>query len=395
MITQIGNLQIQDDVQVSIAGTVVRIRENEFLLLDDTGQVWVDGISDRLGTVNLTVGEQVTVIGDLDDREDFDAVQVLRSSITPTPPATPVPPVVSSGSGTISHTQASHGAAPSFNIADLQIRDDFRVTISGTVVGFRDADEFLLEDGTGSVWVDSPGSVLTPANLALGDQVIAIGDLDDAEDFDAFQVFRFQADKYIASHPDLIEALGYDLNAAVAHFVNLGITEGRAQDTFDAQAYLNHYADLQAAFGNDLAAATKHYIEHGYEELRDPLNGGFFNAGAYVASYDDLIAAFGPNTAAGKNHYRQYGRQEGRTATFQADEYLASYGDLIAAFGYNLDAAIDHFISFGSREGRARDRFDAEKYLSAFQDLQSAFGDDLDAAAQHYINYGYVEGRVW
>ncbi len=79
MVTKIRDLQVRDDLIVTIAGTVVAVREDEFLLQDSTGQVWVDAVRRGSGTINLAIGEQVTVTGDLDDLEDFDAVRITRS----------------------------------------------------------------------------------------------------------------------------------------------------------------------------------------------------------------------------------------------------------------------------------------------------------------------------
>ncbi|MGB3518166.1 MAG: hypothetical protein WBA43_17035, partial [Elainellaceae cyanobacterium] len=62
MLTSIGDLRVQDDVLVRIRGRVVNVRDDEFLLRDRTGSVWVDARR----RVNLRVGELVTVVGDFD-----------------------------------------------------------------------------------------------------------------------------------------------------------------------------------------------------------------------------------------------------------------------------------------------------------------------------------------
>lgn len=82
-----------------------------------------------------------------------------------------------------------------------------------------------------------------------------------------------EADQYLASYPDLIDAFGnlsYDgaLEAATIHYIDYGFTEGRGLDTFNEAQYLNSFPDLIAAFGNDLDAATQHYIQSGFEEGR-------------------------------------------------------------------------------------------------------------------------------
>jgi serralysin len=77
----------------------------------------------------------------------------------------------------------------------------------------------------------------------------------------------FDALKYIASHDDLTQFLGADVDSAAAHFITRGATEGRVAD-FDAVQYLKNYGDLQLAFGGDLQAATIHFIQSGFYEHR-------------------------------------------------------------------------------------------------------------------------------
>ena len=187
--TNIGDLEIRDDFFVTIGGTVLAVREDEFLLQDATGQVWVDAYRGYPYTLDLTVGEQVIVFGDLDDSEDFDARQVTRadgSIVVDLPSSETVTPAPTSPGSTVS---PSIVAAPGVNIGDLQIRDDFFVTIDGTVLAVRE-DEFLLQDATGQVWVDAYRGSPYRIDLAVGEQVTVVGDLDDPEDFDALQVTR-------------------------------------------------------------------------------------------------------------------------------------------------------------------------------------------------------------
>ena len=204
-------------------------------------------------------------------------------------------------------------------------------------------------------------------------------------------VDTFDEARYLASNPDLITALGPDLETATQHFIQFGFNEGRATDQFVPELYLALYPDLKAAYGDDLAAATAHYIQFGFAEGRDPLLG--FDPGAYIASHDDLIAAYGYDLAAGLQHFIEYGLDEGRTITFEADDYIASYGDLIQTYGYNLDVGTEHYIRFGASEERSVDLFDEVAYLNKYPDLQAAYGNDLVAATRHYIQFGFAEGR--
>lgn len=62
----------------TIEGTVVRIDEDDFVLRDATGRIFVDvDLDDR--RIGLTPGERVTVIGKLDgDDVEFEALRVTR-----------------------------------------------------------------------------------------------------------------------------------------------------------------------------------------------------------------------------------------------------------------------------------------------------------------------------
>lgn len=206
------------------------------------------------------------------------------------------------------------------------------------------------------------------------------------------QADAFSEALYLASHPDLIQAFGHDLDAATQHYIEYGFFEQRATGLFNPRLYLDTYLDLQEAFGDDTDAATRHYIELGYVEGRDQLLG--FEPLAYIASSQDLVNALGDDPEAGRLHYILDGFDEGRRATFQPDDYIASYGDLIQVFGYNLEGGSQHYINFGATEGRAQDTFDEATYLSNYPDLQNAYGTDTEAATRHFIEFGFAEGRV-
>ena len=78
----------------------------------------------------------------------------------------------------------------------------------------------------------------------------------------------FDEVRYIASYGDLIQVIGFNPELATEHFVVFGASEGRVTNLFDPVSYLNNHADLRAAFGNDLVAATQHYIQNGFGEGR-------------------------------------------------------------------------------------------------------------------------------
>jgi Cadherin domain len=78
----------------------------------------------------------------------------------------------------------------------------------------------------------------------------------------------FDGLQYIASNPDLIDALGANALAGEQHYLAFGEEEDRETDTFDVEQYLENFPDLQEAFGDDADAATVHYIQFGFEERR-------------------------------------------------------------------------------------------------------------------------------
>jgi hypothetical protein len=80
---------------------------------------------------------------------------------------------------------------------------------------------------------------------------------------------EFDPLQYVASHGDLIRAIGADEAAGERRWRAFGQAEGRIADGFDEVRYLENHPDLRAAFGEDGDAATRHYIERGYFEGRD------------------------------------------------------------------------------------------------------------------------------
>jgi hypothetical protein len=75
---------------------------------------------------------------------------------------------------------------------------------------------------------------------------------------------NFDGLQYIASHGDLVQALGADPAAGEQYYLLFGEDEGRPADAFNEEGY----PDLRAAFGNNGDAATAHYIRFGLGEGR-------------------------------------------------------------------------------------------------------------------------------
>jgi uncharacterized protein YdeI (BOF family) len=76
--TTIGDLQQQNSVTIS--GEVVRVRGDEFLLNDGTGQILVEAESRPIRQANLNTGDRVTVAGRYDDDNSFEALSIMPTS---------------------------------------------------------------------------------------------------------------------------------------------------------------------------------------------------------------------------------------------------------------------------------------------------------------------------
>ncbi|WP_298369255.1 hypothetical protein [Azospirillum sp.] len=157
----------------------------------------------------------------------------------------------------------------------------------------------------------------------------------------------FDPEQYLAANPDLINAFGFDTDAAERHYETFGKYEDRST-TFDSEKYLASNPDLLVSFGDDTKKATEHYIEDGYKEGRH----SDFDPKKYVASNPDLIIAFGNDTKKATEHYIQSGYREGRKINFDASKYLSSNADLSAAFGGDTEKATEHYIEYGYSEHR-------------------------------------------
>ncbi len=99
----------------------------------------------------------------------------------------------------------------------------------------------------------------------------------------------FDAEYYYSQYSDLQTAIGMDPDALFAHFVNIGIREGRSGTAdFNLRAYIQNNTDLMSAFGENLAAYCEHYIAAGKAEGRQALPGESSDEGlgSYSTAYD-------------------------------------------------------------------------------------------------------------
>lgn len=190
----------------------------------------------------------------------------------------------------------------------------------------------------------------------------------------------FDPDYYLANNPDVKDEVGDDETAALNHFLNIGMYEGRrGSESFDVQSYYNEYSDLRSAYGASIKDYYLHYIRYGQKEgrhaagcseLKDPLTkydevdySSVYDPLFYIGNNDDLKTAF--------------------SKTYGSIELI------------DFKALLRHFVSCGMSEGRAtKEDFDLTSYYYANEDLRAAYGLDLKRYYRHYVDYGRKEGRV-
>ncbi|MDE7061874.1 MAG: hypothetical protein K2O73_01340 [Lachnospiraceae bacterium] len=236
---------------------------------------------------------------------------------------------------------------------------------------------------------------------------------------------------YVDRYPDLKAAFGSDSEAALAHFVQNGMREGRqASAAFDVYAYRARYKDLREAFGSDLQAYYQHYISNGKQERRVTTGthmiadgvtiycgtdySSVYNYSDYKKMNPDIASAFPNDDFGALEHFVLFGMREGRRAssTFDVESYRLRYKDLRTAFGRDLTAYYNHYIRNGRMEGRKATGavsgidgvtvyngvdysalYDFSYYMNAHPDLRTAFGSDDIAALEHFVQFGMSEGR--
>ena len=238
----------------------------------------------------------------------------------------------------------------------------------------------------------------------------------------------FDANYYLDRYPDLQAAFGDNGKAALTHFVQYGMKEGRiAISTFDVNSYKNRYKDLRRVFENNLKKYYLHYINYGEEEGRIATGvavisyitdykgveySDIYNYSTYMSSYPDLSTVFSDNDAGAMAHFVKYGMSEGRQAidTFNVISYQNRYYDLRHIFINNLKSYYLHYITYGIKEGRIATGdvidgtselngvdyslvYDFSYYISKYSDLKRIFEMDDIATIAHFIKYGMGEGR--
>ena len=265
------------------------------------------------------------------------------------------------------------------------------------------------------------GTIPTPTPTPVSDTVY------NGVDYSAV----YDYDYYITYNSDVKSAFGSDKAAALKHFVEYGMKEGRqAKSTFNVYSYAYKYSDLRRAYGNDLKKYYIHYINYGSKEGRIATgvtsmqnyttiyNGVDYSAvydGAYYRShYADVKKAFGIDDSAMLKHFVEYGMKEGRQAksTFNVYSYAYKYADLRKIYKNNLKSYYIHYVKYGAKEGRVATGttamqgcttvyngvdysavYNGTYYSSHNADLKKKYGLDDAGLLQHFVQYGMKEGR--
>ena len=175
----------------------------------------------------------------------------------------------------------------------------------------------------------------------------------------------FSASDYLEKYSDLKNAYGDDQTSALKHYIQYGFSEGRTDTVtdsssssggssslsdFEALNYIASHGDLINAFGTNIEAGKSHYINFGKAEGR-PLDN--FDEWGYIASNNDLLTNFEGNTREAVENYISLGYSQGKlTNSFDPQSYLNNYADLRNVFGNNQELATKHYVEYGFNEGR-------------------------------------------
>ena len=142
---------------------------------------------------------------------------------------------------------------------------------------------------------------------------------------------EFNVKSYRNAYADLRQAFGNDLKSYYLHYMNCGKREGRKTTgvtslqnpvttyngkdyaaVYNYDYYISKYSDLKKAFAGDDSAAIRHFVECGMEEGRQASSEFILNV--YKSNYSDLRTAFGNDNKSYYLHYIDCGKKEGRNA---------------------------------------------------------------------------------
>lgn len=263
------------------------------------------------------------------------------------------------------------------------------------------------------------GRIGTGADTMMGYTTVYQG-------IDYASVYDF--DYYMANHEDLRNVYSDDDYAALEHFVEHGMSEGRqASEEFNVYTYRNRYADLRKGYGSDLKGCYMHYVMYGKQEGRSGAGFSFiidsdtvyegvdyssvYNYEYYITHYDDMYQLYVYDEAGALQHFVEHGMAEGRRANeeFNVYAYMNRYEDLRYGYSDDLKGYFMHYVEHGKAEGRyggdVRNDgisyegidysavYNFEYYMAYHADLNFVYGNDPIAALEHFVNHGMAEGR--
>ncbi|MEM9813162.1 MAG: hypothetical protein AAF913_10855, partial [Pseudomonadota bacterium] len=226
-----------------------------------------------------------------------------------------------------------------------------------------------------------------------------------ALNYDAVMTTELGAVLYVASSPDLIEAVneaGVDTAEGIAdwartHFLSSGWSEDRTID-FDLEGYMAEpeQSDVIAYYGSDARAdIAAHWVDTGHNEVGRIYAAGYGDS----AIYADWAATIGDEVAEDRpvpTESAEAIRDEVMSTEDGAYLYLASDVELVRAAneagGDPVAWARDHFIRTGQFE-EVDLSFDPEKYIAApgNDDLFMAFREAPQDAIRHFVDTGVSE----
>ena len=244
-------------------------------------------------------------------------------------------------------------------------------------------------------------------------------------------ISSFEVRSYRNQYSDLRKTFGTDLKKYYEHFVKYGYKEGRKavgvpditapvtvhngvdySSVYNFNYYINHYSDIRKYFANDDIAALKHFVNYGMKEGRIAISS--FEVRSYRNQYSDLRRAFGTDLKKYYEHFIKYGYKEGRKAAgvpditapvtvyngvdyssvYNFNYYVNHHRDIKEKYANDDIAALAHFVNHGMSVGsQASADFNVQNYKARYGDLQRAFGNDLKQYYMHYLKYGIKEGR--
>jgi Ca2+-binding RTX toxin-like protein len=145
MAVSINTLQ-QGVSNITIAGTILSIREDEFILSDGTGQILVDADT-RGQLLNLLPGDTVTVFGNYDD-QDFDAFTITKADGST---------IQGGGAGSVSQQPKIFGGAGNDTLDGGDLGNDI-------LFGNQGNDLLDGEDGNDSIYGGRDSDILDGGN---------------------------------------------------------------------------------------------------------------------------------------------------------------------------------------------------------------------------------------